>query len=151
FPGATWEVVPKAMSLAVDVDAKEHPSYYSRRIWYGFGAWDYNAKPHADWCERNRATGGITLRTGHAYPGIVNRNKAEFAAHPEYKGLIDGQRKGNQFCVGNTDLRKLVVADALKQMQNDPAAQSISLEPADGGGWCQCDKCKAIGPPSDRA
>jgi hypothetical protein len=96
FPGAAWEVVPRTPNLSLHVDVQEHPSYYSRRIWYGFGAWDYNAQPYADWCLRNRATGGIVLRTGHAYPGIVNRHKAEFAAHPEYRGLVNSQRTGNQ-------------------------------------------------------
>jgi hypothetical protein len=151
FPGDAWEVIPKNADPSIALNRLEHPSYHSRRIWYGFGAWDYNARPYADWCARNRATGGIVLHTGHAYPGIVARNKAEFATHPEYKGLVAGERKGNQFCISNPNLRRLVVEDALRQLAAKPDSQSISLEPADGGGWCECDKCRAMGKVSDRA
>src|SRR5262249_15063125 len=45
----------------------------------------------------------------------------------------------------------LVVADALSQFANDPSLPSISLEPSDGGGWCECAKCKGLGSISDRA
>ena len=151
FPGDTWEVIPKNPTLSIAVDRLEHPSYYSRRIWYGYGAWDYNARPYAEWCARNRATGGIVLHTGHAYDGIVARNKQAFAAHPEYKGLVAGERKSHQFCISNPGLRKLVVEDALRQIASKADSQSISLEPADGGGWCECDKCRAMGRVSDRA
>ena len=39
FPGATWEVIPKSAILHVEVDVREHPSYYARRLWYGYGPW----------------------------------------------------------------------------------------------------------------
>ena len=55
FPGEAWEVVPSVNRLTSAVDAVEKPSYHSRRIWYGFGAWDYATEPYQDWCEKNRA------------------------------------------------------------------------------------------------
>lgn len=151
FPGATWEVIPSSPELQLAVDVQEHPAYYSRRIWYGYGPWDYAAQPYADWCARNRATSGITLHTGHAYDGILQRHRAEFAAHPEYLALVNGVRTGNKFCIANPALRKLVVEDALAQFRNNPTAPSISLEPSDGGGWCTCGPCQALGSVSDRA
>ena len=151
FPGPTWEVMPKKADLQLAVDVLEKPSYFSRRIWYGYGTWDYNDKAYPDWCAKNRATGGIVLRTGHAYDGIHARNKKEFEAHPEYLGLFKGERRTKQYCISNPGLRKLVVEDALTQMKRDPAAQSISLEPADGGGWCECEHCRKLGSVSDRA
>lgn len=151
FPGATWEVVPKTPALRIAVDALEHPAFYSRRIWYGFGTWDYNAKPYAEWCARNRATSGILLNTGHSYDGILSRNRTVFDAHPEYLGLLGGARKSTKFCIGNPDLRKLVVEDALAQLRQKPEAHSVSLDPSDGGGWCECDRCAALGSVTDRA
>src|SRR5207244_1094178 len=38
FPNEHWEVVPHVRELSIAVDTREHPSYFSRRIWYGFGA-----------------------------------------------------------------------------------------------------------------
>jgi len=150
FPGPTWEVIPTTKDLSIRVDRFEHPSYHARRIWYGYGAAQWAAKPYADWCAKNRATSGITINSGHAYDGILARNKAEFEKHPEYRGLVGGVRKSHQFCISNDDLRKLVVKDALQQLAANPARQSVSLEPADGGGWCECKECKKMGSVSDR-
>jgi len=150
FPGPTWEVIPSIKNLSLSVHQYEHPSYHARRIWYGYGAGAWAAKPYADWCVKNRAVSGIIVNSGHAYQGIVARNKAEFAQHPEYRGLINGERKSHQFCISNADLRRLVVKDALSQFAEKPDRPSISLEPADGGGWCECPECKKMGSVSDR-
>lgn len=151
FPGPNWEVIPRVADLKLAVDVRQHPSYYSRRIWYGYGPWDYAARPYQEWCARNRAVGGIELHTGHAYDGILRRNQAAFKAHPEYLGLVGDERRSSKFCIGNPELRKLVVSDVLGQFRGDPARHSVSLDPSDGGGWCQCERCKALGSVSDRA
>lgn len=151
FPAPAWEVIPKETNLALAVNVAGHPAYYARRIWYGFGAWDYAAKPYADWCAKNRARSGIELSTGHAYDGILSANKAEFAAHPEYLGLVGGARKSTKFCISNPGLRKLVVDHALRQIENDPARDSVSVDPSDGGGWCECEACARLGSVSDQA
>ena len=62
FPGETWEVVPETRDLAIDVDAKESPSFHARRIWYNWGMWGYNNEPYRQWCARNRAVQGFQLR-----------------------------------------------------------------------------------------
>jgi hypothetical protein len=151
FPGKNWEVVQAKRDLALAVDAFEKPAYHARRIWYGFGPADYAAAPYADWCAKNRAAGGIVLNTGHAYDGIIARNKKAFAAHPEYLGLVGGERKSSKFCISNPDLRKLVVADAVAQFDKEPDRDSVSVDPSDGGGWCECAECEKIGSVSDRA
>ena len=154
FPGKTWEVVPRADRLAIVVDVREAPAYLARRIWYGFGPWDHSADAYAEWCRRNRATSGLELNSGHSYGGIVSRNRAEFAAHPEYYALVDGQRNTRgeaMFCVANPGLRQLVADDAIRFFEQNPDADSVSRDPSDGGGWCQCPECAAIGSVSDRA
>jgi hypothetical protein len=151
FPGKNWEVVPSRKDLSVAVDEFEKPAFHGRRIWYGFGPADYAAAPYADWCAKNRATSGIVLNTGHAYDGILARNKKVFAEHPEYLGLVGGERKTTKFCISNPGLRKLVVADALAQFEKDPARDSVSVDPSDGGGWCECAECKKLGSVTDRA
>lgn len=151
FPGPHWEIIPQRPQLMIDADAFEHPSYYSRRIWYGYGAWDHAREPYRDWCEKNRCVEGIRLNTGHAYDGILARNKAAFAAHPEYLGLVAGERRSTKFCISNPGLRQLVVDDARKQFADDPTKQSVSVDPSDGGGWCQCAECAKLGSVTDRA
>ena len=151
FPSAAWEVVPKEKDLRIAVDAKEHPSYYSRRIWFGFGAAPWAKEAYLSWCAKNRAVDGIEIHSGHAYDGIISRNKAEFAKHPEYFGLLNGERKSSKICIGNPAVRQLVCDDALRQFAAKPDQQCVSVDPSDGGGWCECDDCKKLGSVSNRA
>jgi Domain of unknown function (DUF4838) len=154
FPGDTWEIVPELDSLTIAVDTFKRPAYLSRRIWYGFGPWDYAAEPYAAWCARNRCVQGIALNTGHAYGNIVKRAQEAFDAHPEYWPLLGGERKqvGNaKPCLGNPAVRALFVEHALAQFEKDPSLDSISMDPSDGGGWCECDACAKLGNVSDQA
>jgi len=68
FPGDRWEIVPSMPEMAIEIDVREAPAYHARRIWYGYGTWDYNAEPYAQWCLRNRARSGMELSTGHSSP-----------------------------------------------------------------------------------
>lgn len=153
FPGEHWEVVPSSPELSLAVDVQEHPDFQSRRIWFTYGIWPENGKRVQQWYARNRAGAGIALNTGHSYGNIISKNKAEFAAHPEYFPLIDGKRRpGTQakFCISNPGLRQLVVNYALRTFEGNPEADSISVDPSDGGGWCECEQCAKMGSVSDR-
>lgn len=151
FPGPTWEVLPRRPDLRLAVCTWQRPSFHSRRIWYGYGAGPWSAAAYADWCVKNRAVAGVALNTGHAYDGILARNRAAFARHPEYLGLVGGDRRSSKVCIGNPGLRRLVIDDALRQFADDPDRDSISIDPSDGGGWCECERCRALGSVSDRA
>lgn len=151
FPGPTWEVVPAIRNLSLTVNAAESPDYHSRRIWYGFGAWDYAAGPYADWCTKNRANAGIVLNTGHSYAGHVRANQKEFDAHPEYFALRNGQRNVKaQLCLSNEALRRLIAAHAVRYFDANPDADSISMDPNDGDAWCECEQCARMGSVSTR-
>ena len=149
FPGEVWEVVPSTPSLSARVNVLEHPDYYARRIWPGFGYLPENRESYEAWNTRNRMASGVELRTGHAYGAIIHRHQAEFAAHPEYLT----KPGGDKFCVSNPGLQKLVIDDALAQFEKEPTLQSISLDPSDGGGWESetCGDAKEIGSVTDRA
>jgi hypothetical protein len=153
FPGPTWEVVPDVPTARIAVDAYESPDYLARRIWYGYGT--YNRDAYHDWCAKNRTAGGIALNTGHAYEAIIKRHHAVFAAHPEYLALVKGARqtvdgRNQKFCIANPELRALVVRDSVARFDANPKTDSISLDPSDGGGWCECEACAAMGSISDR-
>jgi class 3 adenylate cyclase len=82
---------------------------------------------------------------GHIYGFIIRARKPVFEEHPEYLALVDGKRQGQKFCVSNPDLRKLVVDYALERLAADPTADSVSMEPSDGGGFCECAECAKLG------
>jgi len=153
FPGEIWEVVPTAKNLSIEVDTFERPDYLSRRIWYGFGLWGYNTEPYNQWCARNRCVQGIRLNTGHAYDGVVKAARKEFERHPEYWPLLNGERKplkNPKPCLGNPAVRALFVQHALQQFAKHPDLDSVSMDPSDGGGWCECEKCAQLGSVSDQ-
>lgn len=150
FPGEKWEVVPKTANLSIAVNAVEHPAYLSRLIAIGGGQLPENREKYANWKARNRVVQGITLMTSHSYGKIITRNKAAFDAHPEYYALVNGERKPSKFCISNAGLRQLVLQDALGQFEKYPLLDSVSLDPSDGGGWCECADCARLGSITDR-
>lgn len=154
FPGQTWEVIPRLESLSLTIEADESPDYASRRIWYGYGLWDHNRATYEDWVVKNRMDGGFTLNTGHAYGRLIRSQQAVFDAHPEYYALVNGQRRVSpeaKLCISNPGVRAAAVAYALHFFKENPDADSVSIDPSDGGNWCECDSCANIGPPHERA
>ena len=94
------------------------------------------------------------------YKGDVNRDGklSYFEAHPEWYGLIDGKRTpfegefGTNICTSNNDAiqelcYKLVDELAVGEWRD---AGSLNFWPIDGGEWCECEKCKPLGTPTDR-
>ncbi|MFW6059442.1 MAG: DUF4838 domain-containing protein [Phycisphaeraceae bacterium] len=154
FPGPTWEIVPDAPSLAIDVDSFETPDYHSRLIWYGTGLLDYNAEPYRRWVQRNRAVAGFRLNTGHEYNRIRSRNKEAFEQNPEFYAMVDGKhqpRSHAKFNVANPELRQLVIDDAIRWFENNPHAISKSMDPSDHSGWSEDGPSAEIGTPTDQA
>ncbi len=152
FPGETWEVVPEEPNLRIALDVTERPDYIGRRIWYGYGMWGYNVDPLDAWRERNRSDGAMVPRTGHSYRDIYRRNREIFDAHPEYVALRDGKRvyAGEiKFCLSNPEVREIIVTDRLTKLE-ETGGQSVSVDPSDGGGWCECRECEVMGSISDR-
>lgn len=149
-----WEVVPRAPELKIALDAYVSPDYVTRQAPRG-APWS-DAKLWSRWKIRNRLESSFTLNTGHAYDDIIRQNQAAFQAHPEYLALTKDpktgelKRGGNKFCIANPGLRALVVAHAVRVMKANPNQESISMEPSDGGGWCVCPDCAAMGSVSDR-
>ncbi len=98
---------------------------------------------------------------GDQYQGDKNKDGklTYFEAHPEWYGLRDGKRSdrihgdgGDNFCTANKDavneFMKNLVQDLIDGTWKD--ADSLNFWTLDGGRWCQCEKCKALGISSDR-
>lgn len=155
FPGSHWQIVPKLLDVDIEVSSIQSPSYHARTIWYGYGPLPERKDSYDLWCKRNRATKGIDLLTGHAYGKFISSHATEFKAHPEYYALIKGERditnSEAKFCISNPGLRKLIADACVAAFDADPALDSVSVEPSDGGGWCECEACARIGSVSDQA
>ncbi len=71
-----------------------------------------------------------------------------FEEHPEYFALRDGKRTGDQLCLTNPDVLRIVTDEvlALLKERHDPDAdlQIISLTQDDNNNYCTCEKCAAL-------
>lgn len=152
-----WEVVPEKSDLRLSVDCTEKPDFITRQAPRG-APWS-NAALWSRWQTRNRVSSAFSLNTGHAYDGIIRANAESFRAHPEFYAMVGGQRRlagqvdggGNiKFCISNPELRKLVVDHAVKSVQQDSTRDSLSMDPSDGGHWCECRPCTELGSVIDR-
>jgi hypothetical protein len=156
MPTDHWEVIPSEPNLTVKVDVIDKPDYVHRKIYAGGSRWSYAEPLWAKWRIRNRNESGASfkLSTGHIYGSIVRSNQQAFDENPEYFAMIDGERRnrgGNsKFCVSNDGLRKLVVDHNVRVIQANPDLLSVSMDPSDGGGWCECQACAKMGSVSDR-
>ena len=158
FPTDTWEIVPQQSDLQVALDVLEQPDFITRQAPRG-APWSDHALWNR-WRTRNRMTSAFSLSTGHAYGGIIRANAEAFRNNPDFYALVDGERRmagrvdggGDiKFCVSHPGLRQLVVQHAIRVVTANPQQDSISMDPSDGGHWCQCDGCDQMGSVSDRA
>ena len=153
FPGRTWEVIPRTKDLKIQIDTLQRPSFFNRRLGSATssGPEAYgDREAYNNWMKRNRLAISWPVKASHAYQAIHARLKTEFEAHPEYLGLINGERQSTKFCISNPNLRALIIEYALDYFKQHPTEQSISMEPSDGGDWCECEECAAMGSISTR-
>jgi hypothetical protein len=133
-------------SLAID----ERPAFEYREPFY-FEAFD------RDWAAHNRVNGnsmrldetvGGGVKYGrfvHTFAELVPPEKY-YDEHPEYFSMIDGKRmKGYyQLCLTNPDVLRIATDKVRQWIKENPNATIFSVSQNDAGGYCQCDKCKAV-------
>jgi hypothetical protein len=163
FPTKTWTIVPKRRTVTLTIDQLVAPAFRLRDFFGtgGFaGALPVDPKREVPalwerWKIRNRLGGDIRLG-GHSGEAFNEQNKAILAAHPEYLAEVDGKNVPWSYeaklNVGNPDAVKLYVDWTVKryvaQRKKDPEgpdAFAVSVEPADGHGFCNSPACRKIG------
>jgi hypothetical protein len=160
LPGEIWEQIPILKSIYKKTELLTRPDYDWRSIANGH-AYANSKKIENDfktWEKANRMAGSFPVNNGHSYDEIMLNNAAVFKNHPEYfagtfvKGTLPPAPKFN---VANKDLVKLVAEDAVKRLETYKKlgwpTNMVSMEPSDGGGFCNTPACLAIGKPSDQA
>lgn len=137
FPGKIWEEVPGKSNIVV-TSSKQIPSYsMGRTVWYGYESYPQPLKDQANWNYHNRMGSAAPVSIGHTGYGIDLVK--DFATHPEWFALVKGQRKANKVCYSNPEVINQMIKYAMGKAAN--GSPSISLTPADGLGYCECDKC----------
>ncbi|MFM9051185.1 MAG: DUF4838 domain-containing protein [Bacteroidota bacterium] len=68
-----------------------------------------------------------------------------FESHPEYFGLINGERKPYaQLCLTNPEVLAVVIDTLRKEMAAHPSVRYWSVSPNDDYEYCRCEKCAQV-------
>ncbi|MCX7887058.1 MAG: DUF4838 domain-containing protein [Verrucomicrobiae bacterium] len=169
-PGELHEEVPRINGIP-DMDVTEKPAFTTR----GFLAWENRGDPEFllwmarnrlnYWCVEQKERGlmrklGIRMACGlHDAQELFLNPARYFEAHPEWFALVKGKRVpgikgmfGTNFCTSNAaavnEFMKNYVQALVHGAYSD--ADVVRFWMLDGGKWCECDNCKALGSPTDR-
>jgi hypothetical protein len=138
FPGKIWEEIPQKSNIELKASRQETPSFrMGRTMWYGYGTYPGPSEDQAEWNYHNRMGSASPVSIGHTWYGIDPVK--DFAAHPEWFALVKGQRKASKLCYSNPEVIQKMIEYALNEAAN--GATSVSLTPADGLGYCECNLC----------
>lgn len=137
MPGEFGRVVPEGRTVTVQEQMEtQAPSI----IWRKLQHLD-NGVP---WARRARL-GGEERSTGrHGIPGL-GRNA--FAEHPEWYSYdaSRGERRPRQDCLSNPEvLQRAIEGVRQEAAEQGGEAQYVGAASHDGGGYCECEKCKAL-------
>ena len=148
---STVSVIPKRSTIILGkINDTQIPRLVFRDTWFGMFKYD------ADLAVRNKINGvkcPLTEIHGgrfayanpryHSLDWLIPSAKY-FKEHPEYYALVDGKRKPNQPCLTNPKVLKIVVQRVKEWMYKNPQQIVFDVSKNDGGGYCQCPKCKAL-------
>ncbi|MFW6059620.1 MAG: DUF4838 domain-containing protein, partial [Phycisphaeraceae bacterium] len=137
-PGELGTVIPEAQTLALETQRTvQVPSMDYRRLQHITGG---------DWPQRVRLGGEARSTGAHGIPPFKGgaRGKRHFEENPEYFALVNGERIMRQVCVSNPEVVKLTTEAVRQQLENNPDLKYVGMGPNDGGGYCECENCKAL-------
>jgi hypothetical protein len=177
WPGELGEVVPKpkmASMVVGPLDIVQNPDFAWRDRGPGGALWGATTGPtemherelllgitpehQAEvrlWEKRNK-WGGLKIHGGHSLGEVFPPTR--FAkTHPEYYALVNGKRAvpgedydykhGGQVCTTNPEVVEVAVKWARDFLSQHSDYDGIHLTVNDGGGFCECDRCRALDSP----
>lgn len=77
----------------------------------------------------------------HSTDFYFPRNEV-FKKHPEWFAEVDGVREPGQICYSNLDAVDYFADSIVDFVKDKPWFKFFGIWPLDGGGYCQCEKCK---------
>lgn len=144
-------IVPKTDTLTTPpLNYTEAPAFIYRALPYGPQVDGQQVATHT-WGRRNRL--GKSIQTYHSHAWFQHLNVEQYGAeHPEYCALVNGRRvtryysgtHGGQVCTTNPEVVEVFRQACLNYFRTHADRTMCSVSPNDGGGFCECDDCRAL-------
>jgi len=149
MPGDLGEVVPRRGTLSIGTfEETETPSFRVR--WIESGDWALRQKMNVAVEVGEQPVGVNWLWSFHTHFKLIPPEKY-FDEHPEWFALIGGKRRrpvpgrqNQQLCTSNPELIEEMARRIIEVFDKDPSLDILALAPQDGGGFCQCEACRAL-------
>ena len=136
MPGEIGEVLPSIATIALaPMSVVEVPDFTGRAL-------QALPKGSEDWELRNRL-GGPYYPGSHSFNALVPPAQY-FETHPEYYALVGDERKPTQLCTSNPAVIAVVAENIIAIHRADPTKTWFGIGPNDGGGFCECESCRAL-------
>ncbi len=146
WPGEFGEHVPRdPKALVPTINRRETPAFAIRSVSTGYSS--YHTPEFKDaakrWSRRSRLGWVRSAVFGHSWFDAFNlRNGDSFEQHPEWFALVDGKRRPPQMCTTHPEVIERMVQHVL-----NGKTDIVNISPSDGGGFCECERCRALDVP----
>jgi hypothetical protein len=155
--GVRWfmpgeEYIPVVRTLKTGrINLTYKPSFANR--WVGNGEWPLHQRMNAYVTAAGKPVGINWKWHFHTFATLMSPDKY-YSVHPEYFAMVNGDRKvtesrthGNQLCTSNPEVIKEIARNLIDTLDKEPGIEIVTLSPNDGGGFCECDNCRALDEP----
>lgn len=158
MPCEWGEDIPRHAALSIpEIDFSDAPDFRSRVMSRGWGR-----SESMQWMRFMKIPydrQAVLLDYNHAWHRYDMEKRLK--GHPEYMAMRNGRRltveeskaasrEPWKFCTTSEGLIELFTQALLEEMDKKPEQKMWSIGPSDGGGWCECEACKALDEPCDR-
>lgn len=146
WPGPFGEHVPTNPAAVVpELNLRKSPAFAIRSFLHGYST--YHTKEFHEAArryDRRSKLGWVRSAVfGHSWFDAFNlRTDETFKQHPEWFALVKGERRPPQMCTTNPE-----VIDHMVRYVLNGKSDIVNISPSDGGGFCECDRCRALDVP----
>lgn len=146
WPGEFGEHVPRDAGAQIpELQVRKVPAFEIRSVELGYSSYQTETFREAArrWYRRNRLGWVRSAVFGHSWETAFDLRRGEsFKQHPEWFALVNGERRPPQMCTTHPEVIARMTEHVLKGKQ-----QIMNISPSDGGGFCQCEQCRALDVP----
>lgn len=131
IPGDIGTIIPEKKTISINEQKTiQVPSFHARHL---------QMAADRTWYRRMRL-GGPNFPSAHG----INIGKADIEKEPELFALVNGKRQKSQLCISNPQVLERAIKETKNYFRKNPSAIWIGMGPNDGGGFCECENCRAL-------